>query len=253
MTTDLKGQHALVTGGGKGIGLAIASALSKTGARVSIVGRDAAALERAVAAGAAHHFAVVDIRDETASLAVIKKLGEEHYFDIAVANAGGVNTAPFQKCDAAFFNAMLTLNLISTVTTFRAVLPGMTKRRQGRLIAVASTAGHRGYPYVSAYCAAKHAVLGLVKSLARETAKSGVTVNAICPGYTDTDLVAASVQRISDRTAISVDDAMAHLVADNPMGRLIKPEEVAAAALYLCGTASGATTGQSIIVNGGEF
>jgi 3-hydroxybutyrate dehydrogenase len=253
MTKDLSGQHALVTGGAKGIGLAIARILSQVGAQVSIVGRDAKALEAAVASGAAHHFAPVDIRDETASLAAIARLADTQPFDIAVANAGGVDTAPFQKCDAAFFTAMLELNLISTVTTFRAVLPGMVNRRRGRLIAVASTAGHRGYAYVSAYCAAKHAVLGLVKSLALETARSGVTVNAICPGYTDTDLVAASVQRIADRTAVSVDDAMAHLVADNPMGRLIRPDEVAAAALYLCGPLAGATTGQSIIVNGGEF
>lgn len=253
MTNDLSGQHALVTGGAKGIGLAIARSLSRSGARVSIVGRDAKALEAAVASGAAHHFASVDIRDEAASLAAIARLAATQPFDIAVANAGGVDTAPFQKCDAAFFTAMIELNLISTVTTFRAVLPGMAKQRRGRLIAVASTAGHRGYPYVSAYCAAKHAVVGLVKSLALETAKSGLTVNAICPGYTDTDLVAASVQRIADRTAISVDDAMAHLVADNPMGRLVRPDEVAAAALYLCGPMAGATTGQSIIVNGGEF
>lgn len=253
MTQDLTGRHALVTGGGKGIGLAVARALSDAGARVSIVGRDAAALERAVAAGNALAFQAVDIRDESASLAAIGKLAAIQPFDIAIANAGGVDTAPFHKCDAAFFRSMLDLNLISTVTTFRAVLPAMVKQRHGRLVAVASTAGHRGYPYVSAYCAAKHAVVGLVKSLALETAKTGVTVNAICPGYTDTDLVAASVQRIADRTDISVDDAMAHLVADNPMGRLVTPEEVAAAVLYLCGAAAGATTGQSLIVNGGEF
>ncbi len=129
---------------------------------------------------------------------------------------------------------MSEINLIGTVNAFHAALPGMLARRSGRLIAIASTAGHRGYPYVSAYVAAKHAVIGLVRSLALETARSGVTVNAICPGYTDTDMVAGSLDAITSKTGLSRDEALAQLVKANPQGRLIAPDEIAAAVLYLC-------------------
>lgn len=253
MTTNLSGQHALVTGGGKGIGLAIARALTAAGASVTIIGRDEAALAAAVTAGGAQHYAILDVTDEGATLERLGQLGSSSPFDIVVANAGSADTATFGKCDAAFFNRMLSLNLMGVVTSFRAALPPMVKRKHGRLIAIASTAGHRGYAYATAYSAAKHAVIGLVRSLALETAKTGVTVNAICPGYTDTDLVAGSVRRIVEKGSLTADAAMSHFVQDNPMGRLVRPEEVAAAALYLCGPHAGATTGQSIMINGGEF
>lgn len=253
MTMSLEGQHALVTGGGRGIGRAIATALVHAGARVSVLGRDKATLEKAVAEGAAHAFAVADVTDEAATCAAIEKLAADQPFDIVVANAGGAETAPFAKCDAAFFRRMLDLNVIGTVTPFRAALPGMTARHAGRLIAIASTAGHRGYAYASAYSAAKHAVLGIVKSLALEVAKSGVTVNAVCPGYTDTDLVSNAARQIAGKAGITAEQAKAHLVADNPMNRLIAPEEVAATVLYLCGPGSNSITGQSILINGGEF
>lgn len=253
MALSLTGRHALVTGGGRGIGRAIAAALSSAGARVSILGRDQATLENAVAEGTAHAFAVTDVTQEAKTLAAIEVLALQQPLDIVVANAGGVETASFQKCDAAFYRRMLDLNVIGTLTPFRAALPGMIARKSGRLIAIASTAGHRGYPYVSAYCAAKHAVVGMVKALALETAKTGVTVNAVCPGYTDTDLVAGAIAVIADKSGISADAAKAHLVADNPMGRLVTPEEVAAAVLYLCGPGTASLTGQSILINGGEF
>lgn len=253
MALNLTGRHALVTGGGRGIGRAIALALAGVGAQVSIIGRDRARLETAVAEGAAHAFAVADITDEAATIATIGHLALRQPFDIVVANAGAAETAPFHRSDAALFGRMLDLNVIGTVTPFRATLPGMVQRGSGRLIAIASTAGHRGYPYVSAYCAAKHAVVGLVKALALETARSGVTVNAVCPGYTDTDLVANAVAVISEKSGVSAEQAKSHLVADNPMGRLVTPDEVAAAVLYLCGPGSDATTGQSIVINGGEF
>lgn len=249
----LQGQRALVTGGGRGIGRAIAAALTQAGAQVSILGRDEAALRDAVAAGAAADFATCDVRDESTVAAAISRLAGGQGFDIAIANAGAVETGPFLRSDAERFRRMLEINLIGTVNPFRAVLPGMQERRRGRLIAIASTAGHRGYAYVSAYAAAKHAVVGLVKSLALETARSGVTVNAVCPGYADTDMVAAGLDTIAAKTGKTREQALAEMVKDNPQGRLIAPEEVAAAVLYLCGPGSDAITGQSLLINGGEF
>ncbi|MGO4406471.1 SDR family NAD(P)-dependent oxidoreductase [Bosea sp. RAF48] len=249
----LQGQHALVTGGGRGIGRAIAAALTQAGARVSILGRDEAALRDAVTAGAAADFAVCDVRDEISVSAALDQLSREHAFDIAIANAGAVETGPFMRSDSERFRRMVEINLIGTVNLFHAVLPGMLERHRGRLVAIASTAGHRGYPYVSAYAAAKHAVIGLTKSLALETARSGVTVNAVCPGYADTDMVAGGLDTITAKTGKSREQALAEMVKDNPQGRLIAPEEVAAAVLYLCGPGSDAVTGQSLLINGGEF
>lgn len=249
----LAGRHALVTGGGRGIGRAIARTLKAQGARVSILGRNEAVLHEACEAGAADAFAACDIRDEAATATSTARLAQAQPFDIVIANAGAVETGPFSRSDADRFRRMFEINLIGTVNAFHAALPGMLERREGRLIAIASTAGHRGYPYVSAYAAAKHAVLGLVRSLALETARSGVTVNAISPGYTDTDLVAGSLTAIAAKTGMTGEDALAQLVKDNPQARLIAPEEVAAAVLYLCGPGSQSITGQSILINGGEF
>lgn len=249
----LQGQRALVTGGGRGIGRAIAASLTAAGARVSILGRDEATLRDAVANGVAADFAACDVRDEASVSAALDQLSRLHAFDIAVANAGAVETGPFMRSDSERFRRMVEINLIGTVNLFHATLPAMLEHRRGRLIAISSTAGHRGYPYVSAYVAAKHAVVGLVKSLALETARSGVTVNAVCPGYADTDMATASIDNVAAKTGKSREDALAAMIKDNPQGRLIAPEEVAAAVLYLCGPGSDAVTGQSLMVNGGEF
>jgi NAD(P)-dependent dehydrogenase (short-subunit alcohol dehydrogenase family) len=249
----LAGRHALVTGGGRGIGRAIAAALKTQGARVSIIGRDITVLQEALAAGDADACAPCDIRDEAATFAAVAELARAQPFDIVIANAGAVETGPFGRSDVERFRRMSEINLIGTVNAFHAALPGMLERRDGRLIAIASTAGHRGYPYVSAYVAAKHAVIGLVRSLALETARSGVTVNAVCPGYTDTDMVSGSVAAITEKTGITPEQALAQLVKDNPQGRLIAPGEVAAAVLHLCGPGSQSVTGQSLLINGGEF
>ena len=249
----LQGQRALVTGGGRGIGRAIAASLTAAGARVSILGRDEATLRDAVANGVAADFAACDVRDEASVSAALDQLSRLHAFDIAVANAGAVETGPFMRSDSERFRRMVEINLIGTVNLFHATLPAMLEHRRGRLIAIASTAGHRGYPYVSAYVAAKHAVVGLVKSLALETARSGVTVNAVCPGYADTDMATASIDNVASKTGKSREDALAAMIKDNPQGRLIAPEEVGAAVLYLCGPGSDAVTGQSLLVNGGEF
>lgn len=249
----LQGQHALVTGGGRGIGRAIAQALTRAEARVTILGRDEATLREVVAAGVASDFARCDVRDAASVSETVSQLGGSRGFDIAVANAGAVETGPFLRSDGERFRRMLDINLIGTVNLFHATLPAMLERRRGRLVAIASTAGHRGYPYVSAYAAAKHAVIGLVKSLALETTRSGVTVNAVCPGYADTDMVASGLDAITAKTGRSREQALAEMVKDNPQGRLIAPEEVAAAVLYLCGAGSDAVTGQSLLINGGEF
>ena len=147
---------------------------------------------------------------------------------------------------------MLDVNLMGVVNVVQAVLASMTERGYGRVVAIASTAGLKGYAYVSAYCAAKHAVVGLVRSLSIETARTGVTVNAVCPGYTDTDLTEASLERIVARTGRSRDAALHEILRQNPLGRLIRPDEVADAVLWLCGAKAGAVTGQAIAVAGGE-
>ena len=247
-----RSSHALVTGGGRGIGRAIASALVQAGATVTVLGRDRAALDHAVAAGAAHFAGVADVADQAAVNAAIAEAAARAPIDIVIANAGAAESAPFAKSDAALFERMMDVNFMGVVHAVHAALPAMKERRHGRIVAVASTAGLKGYAYVSAYSAAKHAVVGLVRSLALELATSGVTVNAVCPGFTDTDLIAGSVDTIMSKTGRSREQALAELAKHNPQGRLVTPAEVADAVLWLCGDGAGAITGQAIAVAGGE-
>lgn len=242
-------QKALVTGGSRGIGRAIASALTRAGHEVTIVARNADALRQAVSDGVACHGEALDVLDD-AALAALASRGE---FSILVNNAGGATTAPFGKTDVEDFRRMFGLNVLSAVEATRACLPGMVGRGWGRVINVASTAGLKGYGYVSAYVTAKHALVGLTRALAQENARTGVTVNALCPGYTDTDLVAESVAGIVRKTGRSEADARAHFAGQSPMGRLVRPEEVADAALWLCGPGADAVTGQCIAIAGGEI
>ncbi|MGY8666444.1 SDR family oxidoreductase [Bradyrhizobium sp. UFLA05-109] len=248
-----RSSHALVTGGGRGIGRAIAAALTGAGATVTVLGRNAATLEEAVRAGAAHFAAVADVSDEAALRAAIAKAAERQPIDILIANAGSAESAPFAKSDAALFARMMDVNFMGVVHAVRAVLPGMKDRPYGRVVAIASTAGLKGYAYVSAYVAAKHAVIGLVRSLALEMASGNITVNAVCPGFTDTDLVADSIENIMKKTGRSREQAIADLARHNPQGRLVTPREVADAVLWLCGEGAGAITGQAIAVAGGEI
>jgi len=245
--------HALITGGGRGIGLAIAAQLTQAGATVTVLGRNQSVLQAAVSAGSAHFAAIADVADQAALGAAIAEAAARQPIDILVANAGAAESAPFGKSDAALFQRMMNVNVMGVVHAMQAVLPAMRDRRYGRIIAIASTAGLKGYPYVSAYVAAKHAVVGLVRSLALELASTRVTVNAVCPGFTDTDLIAASIETIMTRTGRSREQAVAELSRHNPQGRLVTPAEVADTVLWLCGEGASAITGQAIAVAGGEI
>jgi NAD(P)-dependent dehydrogenase (short-subunit alcohol dehydrogenase family) len=250
----LEGKHALVTGGGRGIGAAVAAALIGTGARVTLTGRDADRLERqAHALGERAQGIVMDVTDGAAVSRAFQRATETFGpVQILVNNAGVARSAPFHRTDPALWQELLAVNLTGTYLCCRAALPGMLDAGFGRIVNVASTAGLTGYAYVTAYSAAKHGVIGLTRALAVETARSPVTVNAVCPGYTDTDMVREAIANIVAKTGKSDDEARAALTQRNPQQRLVRPDEVANAVLWLCLPGSDAVTGQSISVSGGE-
>jgi NAD(P)-dependent dehydrogenase (short-subunit alcohol dehydrogenase family) len=242
-------QRALVTGGSRGIGRAIALALAARGYEVTIMGRSEKALAQAVAEGVARKSFAVDVTDEAALRQAVAESGPYH---VLINNAGAAESASLAATDLALVRRMMAVNLESAFTASRAALPGMMKLGSGRIINVASIAGLKGYAYVSAYCAAKHAVIGMTKALAAELVKTSITVNVLCPGYTDTDLIANAADVIARKTGRGAAEAIDHFAKTNPSGRLITPEEVAHAALWLCSEGASAVTGQAITIAGGD-
>lgn len=251
-------RHALVTGAGSGIGRAIALALAETGHRVSLCGRRSAPLdvvrdEIASNGGEALVVGGFDVTDAASVEAGIANATRQ-FGDIAVLVncAGEAPSASFDKTDRALWNRVIGINLTGVFLVTQQALPSLRRAGNGRIVNVASTAGLTGYAYVSAYCASKHGVIGLTRALALELARTDITINAVCPGFTDTPLLDGAVDTITGKTGRSAEEARAALAKSNPQGRLVTPQEVADAVLWLASEKASAITGQAIPVAGGE-
>lgn len=251
---SLTGHHAVVTGAAQGIGAAIVRELAAHGARLTLMGRRLDALQTLAAELPGGAVAVsVDVSDEGAvQRAFVAARAAHGPISLLVNNAGQAEAAPFGKTSLPLWQRLIAVNLTGTFLCTQQALPDMLAARRGRVVNIASTAGQRGYAYVSAYVAAKHGVVGLTRALALEVAKKGITVNAVCPGYTETEILTASIAKVVASTGRSEAEARAEFEKSNPQGRIVQPIEVAAAVLWLCSDGAGAVTGQCISVSGGE-
>ncbi|QGX99011.1 SDR family oxidoreductase [Roseovarius faecimaris] len=248
----LTGKHALVTGGGTGIGLAIARALAEAGAEVTITGRRMDVLE--AVAGRGLHAVQMDVADEASVVdGVAAAVAARGPVQICVPNAGMAEGRALHKTDLAFWRRMMAINLDGAFLTVRECLPGMREADWGRVIAVSSIAGLKGLKGAAAYTASKHGMIGLIRALSEDYLGTGLTFNALCPGYVDTEIVTRNVTAIAERAQVSEDAARAMMVEANKHKRLIAPEEVAAAALWLCAPGSESVNGQAIEIAGGQF
>ncbi|ABD54241.1 SDR family NAD(P)-dependent oxidoreductase [Jannaschia sp. CCS1] len=241
--------HVVISGGGTGVGAETAKQFAQAGYAVTILGRTEATLQ---AQGLAYQ--VCDVTDDVAvKRAMEAARSARGPISVVIANAGAATSQPFAKMTAADLSAMTDVNLTGVFNLWQAALPDMKAAKQGRMIAIASTAGLKGYPYVAGYCAAKHGVIGLTRALALELAMSGITVNAICPGFIETPLLDRSITNIVEKTGMSVDAAAKSLTKGNPQRRFIQTDEVAATALWLCSDAAKSVNGHALSLSGGEI
>jgi NAD(P)-dependent dehydrogenase (short-subunit alcohol dehydrogenase family) len=238
-------KRVFITGGGSGIGLAIARRFDASGYNVTIAGRSVSKLK-----GSGLPYVEMDVTDEASTIAGIRSAGP---IDIFIANAGNAETVPALKTPRETWDRMIALNLTSTYLCAREAIPQMVERKWGRFITIASTASLKAYAYTGAYAAAKHGQLGWIKTLAVELAKTGVTANAICPGFTDTPLITGAIDKIVSKTGRNREEATGAFTKENPTGRLVKPEEVAEAALWLASEGAASVNGQAIVIDGGEM
>lgn len=244
--------HIVITGAGSGVGEAIARLLDQQGAKLTLLGRRLDAVQQVAQSLQQAQAFAADVTDISSLHAALEQARANYGpVNIAIANAGAVESKAFRKMTSNDWQSSLDVNLTGCFNTFQSCVDDMLTAGEGRLLAVASTAGLRGYPYVSAYVAAKHGVVGLVKALALELANKNITTNAVCPGYTRTPLLQGSMQRIVDSTGCSMAEAEAQLVGDNPQGRLIEAEEVAQSVLHIL--TQSAMNGHCLTLNGGEF
>lgn len=253
MTFSLAGKRAAVTGGGRGIGAAIARTLAEAGADVTILGRTISILDQHAESlrrdGLHIKVAPLDVTNESTVSEAFAKLGQ---IDILINNAGIAHVAPFEKTAAVDWERVLRVNLLGAVFCSQQVLPKMVQHNWGRIVNVASTAGLKGYTRLSAYTASKHALIGMTRALALETATTGVTVNAVCPTYTESDMTAEGIKSISARLQTSAEEARKQVTKQIPQGAMAKPEQVAAAVLWLCSTEAASVTGIALPIAGGE-
>ncbi|HSW18550.1 MAG TPA: SDR family NAD(P)-dependent oxidoreductase [Ramlibacter sp.] len=250
----LHGRHALVTGAARGIGAAIARTLAEDGATLTLLGRNEEALQRLAAQmPGSHGIVVADVTDpEQVKESIARACADRGPLRILVNNAGQAESAPFAQTSLQLWERMLAVNLTGTFLCSQAALPQMLSAGGGRIVNIASTAAQKGYAYVSAYVAAKHGVLGLTRAFALEVARKGVTVNAVCPGYTETAILHESIANVMAKTGRSEADALAEFAKGNPQQRIVQPQEVADAVRWLCGDGASAITGQAISVSCGE-